>query len=81
MTNAGITARFSEEVAKDVNRQHAWTVQKNSRAGVVVDQKTAKTVVKKAELESPHKKIRAIAEKAAVWIARTDVKAIETASP
>ena len=81
MTNAGITARFSEEVGKDVNRQHTWTVQKNSRKSVVVDQRTAKTVVKKAGLESPHKKIRAIAEKAAVWIARTAMKVIETASP
>ena len=45
----------------------------------MADQKTAKTVVR-AELESPHQKIRKIAEKA-VWIARTAVKVIETASP
>ena len=34
----------------------------------------------RTELESSHQKIRKIAEKA-VWIARTAVKVIETASP
>ena len=47
---------------------------------MVADRNTAKTAVKKAELESPHQKIRKISEKA-VWIARTTVKVIETASP
>ena len=80
MTNAGITARFPEEVARDMGRQHAWTVQKNARKCLVADRNTTKTAVKKAELESPHQKIRKIAEKA-VWIARTAVKVIEIASP
>ena len=60
MTTAGETTRFPE----DVNRQHDWTVQMNWRKDVMADQKTAKTVVKKTELESPHQKIRKIAEKA-----------------
>ena len=43
------------------------------------NQKIANTVVK-TELESPHQKIRKVAEKA-VWIARTAEKVIETACP
>ena len=60
MRTAGETTRFP----KDVNRQHDWTVQMNWRKDVMADQKTAKTDVKKIELESPHQKIRKIAEKA-----------------
>ena len=36
----------------NVNWQHAWTVQKNSRKDVMDAQKTAITFVKKTELES-----------------------------
>ena len=43
------------------------------------NQKIANTVVK-TELESPHQKIRKVAEKA-VWVARTAEKVIETACP
>ena len=68
MRTAGETTRFPE----DVNRQHAWTVHKNSRKDMMDDQKT--------ELESPHQKIRKIAEKA-LWKTRTAVKVIDTASP
>ena len=75
MRNAG----FSEKVAKDLSRQHAWTVQTNSSNCGMDNQKIAKTVVK-TELESPHYKIWKVAEKA-VWIARTAEKVIETASP
>ena len=58
------TARETTRFPEDVNRQHAWTVQKNPRKDVMADQKTAKTDVKKTELESLHQKIRKIAEKA-----------------
>ena len=76
MRNAG----YSEKVAnRDVSQQHAWTVQKNSMNCVMTDQKAAKTVVK-TELGSRHQKIRKVAEKA-VWITRTAVKVIQTASP
>ena len=58
---AAETTRFPE----DVNRQHAWTVQKNPRKDVMADQKTATTVLKKTELErNLHRKMRKIAEKA-----------------
>ena len=57
------TARETTRFAEDMNRQHAWTVQKNSRKDVMADQKTAKTEVKKTELESPHQKIRKIAKR------------------
>ena len=40
VATAGETTRFPE----DENRQHAWTVQKNSRKDVLADQKTATTV-------------------------------------
>lgn len=43
-----MTTRFPE----NVNPQHAWTVQKNSRKDVMARQKTAMTFVKKTELES-----------------------------
>ena len=68
-------AAFSGKVAKDASRQHALTVQKNSRNCVMAHQKTAKVVVK-TELESPHQKIRK-----AEWIAKIAVTVIETASP
>ena len=42
-----MTTRFPE----NVNRQHAWTVQKNPRKDVMAAQKTAMTFVKKTELE------------------------------
>ena len=71
MRNAG----FSGKVAKDVSRQHALTVQKNSRNCVMAHQKTAKIVVK-TELESPHQKIQK-----AEWIAKIAVTVIETTSP
>ena len=60
-------AAFSGKVAKDVSRQHALTVQKNSRNCVMAHQKTAKIVVK-TELESPHQKIQK-----AEWIAKIAV--------
>ena len=61
VATAGETTRFPE----DVNRQHAWTVQKNSRKDVMADQKTATTVLKKTEPErSLHPKMPKIAEKA-----------------
>ena len=61
VATAGETTRFPE----DVNRQHTWTVQKNSRKDVMADQKTATTILKKTELErSLHRKMRKIAEKA-----------------
>ena len=69
-------AAFSGKVAKDVSRQYALTVQKNSRNCKMAHQKTAKIVVK-TELESPHQKIRQKAE----WIAKIAVMVIETASP
>ena len=50
MRTGGETTRFHEEV----NRQHSWTAQKNSRKDVMADQRIAKTVVKKTELESQH---------------------------
>ena len=46
VATAGETTRCPE----DLNRQHAWTVQKNSRKDVIADQKTATTVLKKTEL-------------------------------
>ena len=46
-------ADFSEKVAKNVSRQYAWTVQKNSRNCMMDNQKIAKSAVK-TELESPH---------------------------
>ena len=59
------TARETTRFPEDVNRQHAWTVQKNPRKDVMADQKTATTVLKKTELErSLHRKMRTIAEKA-----------------
>ena len=61
VATAGETTPFPE----DVNRQHPWTVQNNSRKDVMADQKTATTVLKKTELErSLHRKMRKIAEKA-----------------
>lgn len=51
----GETTRFPEEV----NRQHSWTAQKNSRKDVMADQRTAKTVVKKRAREStPDRRLR-----------------------
>ena len=49
MRNAG----FAKKVAKDVSRQHAWTVQENSRNCAMDNQKIVNTVVK-PELESPY---------------------------
>lgn len=46
-------AEFSEKVAKNVSRQYASTVQKNSRNCMMDNQKIAKTV-EKTELQSPH---------------------------
>ena len=66
---------ISGKVAKDVSRQHALTVQKNSMNCVMAHQKTAKIVVK-TELESPHQKIQK-----AEWTAKIAVTVIETASP
>lgn len=43
-----MTTRFPE----NMNRQHAWTVQKNSRKDAMANQKTAMTFVKKTELEN-----------------------------
>ena len=61
VATAGEITRFPE----DVNRQHTWTIQKNSRKDVMADQKTATTVLKKTELERIlHRKMRKIAEKA-----------------
>ena len=68
-------AAFSGKVAKDVSRQHALTVQKNSRNCVMAHQKTAKIVVE-ADVESPHQKIQK-----AEWMAKIAVTVIETASP
>ena len=61
VATAGETTRFPE----DVNRQHTWTLQRNSRKDVMADQKTATTILKKTELERIlHRKMRKIAEKA-----------------
>ena len=70
MRTVGEKARFPE----DLDRQYAWTVQKNSRKDMMADH------VKRAELESPHQKICKIAEKT-VRITRTAVEVKETASP